>query len=267
MCSQPTARQIERWIPTTLKQIAGNKRLTAHLVARLNAEGQGPNLLIDGPSSTGKTAAILAFIRALQCGNRSGEVPVPCGVCMDCQNFDIHDNVEGLFADTSDRTQKFDKEPMQFYHVNCGEITEPDLRRLLLQIRSFCGTSMVYLDEVHRIIRGQRDHLLLKPMRELDAVWIASSVHIDQFDDMFLRRFACRISTELPSPQELADFIAVRCREWEIEVDERETIAHLVNLNQSSTHRCLQCLSVAALQSERRLTRELVETRAQNAVL
>lgn len=87
--SNITPGQIERCVPDNLTEIAGCEELKAVLVAQLRLNGQGPNILISGESGTGKTSAVKAFVRTLNCPNRSGDIPVPCGVCEDCKRLDV----------------------------------------------------------------------------------------------------------------------------------------------------------------------------------
>ena len=253
-----TPREIERWIPLTLTDVVGNNELKQRFIDRLRHEGEGPNILIGGSPGTGKTVTTLAYFATENCPYRQGVTPIRCGACNDCNLFDILDTTNGVFARLRDRATIM--EAVQFYHVNCGAITEEQLREIVQDIRGFQDHSIVYLDEVHRITRGHRDHLLLKPMRELNASWIASSAHVDQLDEMFMDRFAIHVSTELPEPQELAALLAERCVDWSIDVDAAETIIRLVEVSSCQTLRCIQALAQAAYRPERRLTRELVDS-------
>lgn len=259
-----TPREIERWIPFELTDIVGNYELKKRLINQLRLKGTGPNILIDGDPGTGKTVTTLAYFATENCPLRDGDTPTRCGVCDDCRLFDILDDTNGAFARLRDRANAM--EAVQFYHLNCGAISEARLREIVQEIRDFQDHSIVYLDEVHRLNRGQRDHLLLKPMRELNASWIASSAHVDQLDRMFKDRFAIHVSTELPEPQELAELLAERCHDWSIDVDAPETIVRLVEYCSCRTLRCIQGLAQAASCPERRLTRDFVDSLIRHSV-
>lgn len=223
--SNITPRQIERWVPDNLTEIVGCEKLKTELIAQLRLNGQGPNILISGKSGTGKTSAVKAFVKTLICPYQSGDIPVPCGKCRDCQNLDVRHPEEGIFATLSDRGLQ--GSPVHFHPVNCGSVTEGELKRVLKDRPEFSGTSIIHLDEVHRIVRRGMDQLLLKPLEELDCVFIASSVHTDELDPMFLRRFAVKVSTSAPTEKELAFFIVERCRAWSIEYDSLNTVEFL----------------------------------------
>lgn len=102
------------------------------------------------------------------------------------------------------------------------------------------------------------DQLLLKPLEELDCVFIASSVHTDELDPMFLRRFAAKVSTSAPTEKELAFFIAGRCRAWSIEYDSLSTVELLVDRSERNPARILTALARAASTEARTLTGNLV---------
>jgi len=90
------------------------------------------------------------------------------------------------------------------------------------------------------------EHLLLKPLEELDALWIASSAHPEELDGMFLRRFSAKLATTLPTQVELADFLAVRREEWEIGLDSHETLALLARRSRLVAARAISVLATAA---------------------
>jgi SpoVK/Ycf46/Vps4 family AAA+-type ATPase len=102
------------------------------------------------------------------------------------------------------------------------------------------------------------EHLLLKPLEELDALWIASSARPGDLDKMFLRRFSAKLSTSLPTQAELAEFLATRCDDWNIAVDSPDTFGLLARRSKLVTAKAIYCLAFAAGKSERALSRDMV---------
>lgn len=253
--SNLTPRQIERWVPDNLTEIVGCEELKAELIAQLRLSGQGPNILISGEPGSGKTSAVKAFVKTLNCPNRSGDIPIPCGVCEDCKRLDVRKPEEGIL--TVLNAFAIGKVPLHYHPVNCGRVSESELKALLDR-SDLAGQSLIHLDEVHRIVRRGMDQLLLKPLEELDCVFIASSVHTDELDPMFLRRFAVKVSTSAPTEKELAFFIAGRCRAWGIEYDNPGTIALLAQRSNENPARSLTVLSRAASTESRTLTVDLI---------
>jgi len=239
MSSQlPSPHEIDRWQPPSLQHIVGCDELKSVLYEFVRHSGQGPNLLISGESGTGKTASVHAFFRTLNCPQQTGEPPMPCGECPDCLNFDVRDPDEGLFAIVRPRVLRYDREPLHYQPVNCGAVTEAELRQVLQKSRDYEGHLFIYLDEVHRIVRRKMDHLLLKPLEELNAVWIASSARTDELDPMFVRRFPIRISSSLPNERELTEFLADRCHEWGIVPHDPETLLLLARRSRQVVSEC-----------------------------
>jgi SpoVK/Ycf46/Vps4 family AAA+-type ATPase len=102
------------------------------------------------------------------------------------------------------------------------------------------------------------DHLLLKPLEEMDALWIASTARPEELDPMFLRRFAAHVSTALPARAELVKFLVDRCHDWTITVDDHDTLELVARRSQCVTATAIAPVAIAAGKSGRLLSRELV---------
>jgi len=259
-----TAREIEQWIPRNLQQVTGCKALVQELELRIRAGADSPNLLVSGPPGTGKTSAIKTAIRTWKCHRRPTESLIPCEECSSCQTRDPRYPDVGLFAYMAGDAGEDGVDPFHFCPVDCSHETESSLKEILYDLRSYSGTIVVYLDEVHRLKRSKMEHLLLKPLEEMRVVWIASSAHADEMDPMFLRRFSSRIDTEYPSVEELVHFLAARCGEWSLRhggpASLADTLSLLAQKSQRNVSECLKVLARAALRVDRTLSQELVRT-------
>jgi|LSQX01.3.fsa_nt_gb replication-associated recombination protein RarA len=254
----PTPREIEMWVTPTLNHVIGCEGLRAHCHDLLRVAGFGPNTFVFGDPGTGKTACIKAYVRTLRCQKKEPDKWIPCGFCESCKEFDVRYSDEGLFATLRHRVLVDGADPLHYYPINCGKISESELRRIIDDVPQWTGLVLIWLDEVHRIVRRGMDHLLLKPLEELNAVWIASTAHPKELDRMFKRRFAAKVRTTLPTLTELVSFLKDRCDEWGIRPDSEETLQLAARRAKLVTADAIALLAVAAGRDGRLLDRELV---------
>lgn len=225
------------------------------LVEHLRAGGNGPNILITGETGSGKTSVVEAYARTLFCLHATEPLLGPCGQCDNCMTFDFEYGDYGLFA----RPIPLDGVITHFYHINCCNFSEPEILELTLDIsHSGNDRSIVFLDEIQELTERKRDRLLLKPIQELNAIWIGAGITTDVLYPPFVRRFAMRCRTGLPSGSELALFLLDRCQEWEISYDNADTFGLLAERSGQITAECISVLARAAGREGRRLDRELV---------
>ncbi len=78
-------------------------------------------------------------------------------------------------------------------------------------------------------MRRQLDQLLLKPLEEIDATWIATSTTTEGLSQAFLRRFPIKRVTALPTDQEKANFLARALRDRKVNVQNNEAISTLAS--------------------------------------
>ncbi len=244
----PTPREIEQWVPTGLNDFIACEQAKNTLAGHLVVKGEGSNILISGETGTGKTGLVEVFMRTLNCSRSTGPLNGPCGVCNDCHAFNFEHSDDGLFAHDRESVTIHGEDPRYFYHVNCVGFDAAALKNLRKEIE-FNGKyrSIVYLDEIQHLVTEKMDAMLLKPIRELNAIWIATGVNADNvLNQMLIRRFASRCSTSLPSEMELALFLAGRCKEWGIEIDAPETVALLAHRSHQITAECINVIARAA---------------------
>ena len=118
------------------------------------------------------------------------------------------------------------------------------------------------------------DDKLLKPLEDFPAIWIASSAYVkreDQEDEdakrvhealekMFQNRFTFRIQTSKPEIGKFVTWLAERCHEWDIRVEEPEdTLRLLAVRSHQIVGMALQVLNKAHKKRSKMLTKAMVE--------
>lgn len=268
-------KDIERWIPESWDQFAGNHELKEYfsdMIRCVRQEGHraGFNLLATGVSRSGKTSMITFGIKCLGCLNFDFNTMNPCGKCKCCTlNHHLYGN-DGWenIVDFLDEQEAPTPVRYHYHPIDCTRLTEADLESRLAKLRC-CNEDLrvIYLDEVHRLSRRFMDERLLKPLEDFPAIWIASSANVRRdveggptLDPMFLKRFSYRITTELPTLYDLVTWLAERCVEWNIYVEAQErTLARLAERCHQVPGMALQVLNKAHKRRTKTLTFEMVE--------
>ena len=255
----PNAHDIERWTPSGLHEVVGCCDLVATFSSFTLNDGLPPNTLIHGPYGTGKSAIVKAYLQTAYCPHRSGDPPRPCGKCEDCTSYDCRHDELGLNAILRSRVLDNEAEPLNVYSVNCGDVGVDRFREIYSNFSEFHGQFIVFLDECHRLERRSADEGLLIPLENANICWIGATAHPEKLEPALVRRFTVRQSTSLPEPQELANFLADRCRDFHIGVDDPSTLALLAELSHCRPSECIRVLAQAALKPDRTLTHQLVK--------
>jgi len=250
-------REIETWIPQSLSQIVGCRDVKLHFENMLRLGRRGQNTMVTGPSRTCKSATVKAYIRAEMCPHRDPQSLKPCGKCSTCIDLDIRKREEGLYAILRSRVMRDNLEPLFWYPINCGMITEAGLREVLEDIPDQEGRTIIHLDETHRLVRRHMDHLLLVPLDQYDVQWIATTAHPNELDPMFRNRFTAKLATTLPTEAELVAFLADRCGDWEINFECQDTLRIVARRSGLRPGIALGILANAAGHPDRKLTRDL----------
>lgn len=250
---------VERWIPTNWDQVIGNKALVEHLRGllwslRFGGARKGINTLVFGASRTGKTSTLKLFARCLLCKQLDSTTLNPCpAICDSCQNDAARFGEEGIEVQLAEG--RFHYKP-----VDCLRIAgADDLRNRINEMWEYEGHRVIHLDEVHRLANRGLDEHLLKPSEELNYLWLASAARIDKLDPTFLNRFSVKLGTELPVIEDLAEWLARRCLEWQIAWDDAETLWRLAQRASLVPGLALQPIARANIARQRVVTRTMVE--------
>jgi len=227
----PTPRQIQRWFPSCWSEIAGNSEVV-ETWKNFIANGLC-NALFTGPSRSGKTRATRLGIRALLCPNRTGLLS-PCGKCSACKATDEGRTVHaGVF-------RAMTGSEYSFYPVDCETVTADELDSLHTEVKFENETTVIYLDEVAALRRRRLEGRLLKVIDETKAIWISSAISLkrekgkrkgewtERLSKEMKGRFAIKVGTSLPHPDDFYTWIEGMARAWKIVILEPATTIPLM---------------------------------------
>lgn len=251
----PTPQQIRRWFPGCWSEIAGNSEVV-ETWKNFIANGLC-NALFTGPSRSGKTRSISLGIRALLCPNRTALLS-PCGKCAACKATDEGRTVHaGVFTAITGSEYAF-------YPVDCETVTADELDLLHSEVEVENETTIIYLDEVAALRRRRLEGRLLKVIDESEAIWIASAISLkrkkgkrkgewtEQLSKEMKGRFAIKVGTSLPHPDDLCTWIAERARAWKVQIiDPETTIPLMVKRSRCRVGYVVNMFAEAATRSDR----------------
>jgi len=255
-----SAREIERWSPTLWHEIAGNSDLINMFWDFI--VNSPCNTLVTGSKRTGKTRTIILGIMALVCVRRVNGVD-PCGKCDACRSVASGDSHMGLH-------QAIEGNKYCYIRKDCNKWTAQEIRNFREEISFNDVPTIVHLDEVAALGLDGRDELLVTAVDEWDCIWFASATTVKKKKKKGIRkckgltptlraRFTRKISTNLPTNEELTNWILQRCEEWKITVEQpKNTIPKLIKRSGSRVGHVKQPIVMAATKG-RLLTLEDVQ--------
>lgn len=258
---------LQRWSPGTWDQVIGNALLKRHLkklVATLRREygrtGKVPvagkmAMIITGQSRSGKTLLVKFLVRCLVCVDLDENLN-PCqGTCETCSQAPEISGLEGLYAAIGIPDGQL---PVNFRVVDCTKITTAaELKQELVETQASDGElTVVYFDEVHRLVKRGMDSMLLKEIEDKPILWVFSTAVPNELERMFLNRLV-KFETELPDATEMAGWLCDRCDEGRIRWT-KDAIKRLVAKSNRVPGLALQALALAAIDPDG-LTLDLVE--------
>jgi hypothetical protein len=256
----------QRWQTAKWSDIIGNAALKKSLRNLIRCVRQHGNrdpyaIFSYGVSRGGKTSTIQYAIKCMLCDTLDLNTLDACGHCQNCAtNVDLYGDFGwGSFIDPSTATGTSIR--FFFVPVDCARVTEAELEEILLKIQGNSGLLViVYLDEFHRLARRRMDEKILKAMDSYPVIWLASSAITDELDSMVMNRCDEKIEIELPTVDELTDFLAARCKDFGLWCpgDARATLTRLAKRAQRVPGLALPVLRKAGRTPNRALTMELV---------
>lgn len=129
--------------------------------------------------------------------------------------------------------------------------------------------TVVYLDEVAALRPRRFEGRLLKLIDESPAIWIASAITLkrkkgsrkgewkDRLSTEMKGRFAVKVGTSLPHPDDLHRWIEDRCQDWNITIHDSETtIPEMVERTQNRVGYVIHMLAFAASRDDRTLRKD-----------
>jgi DNA polymerase III gamma/tau subunit len=265
--SSKSCPDILRWQPSRWELFLGNNKIIKYfkrLVGQIRSDMQvggnqifnHPSFLLFGPSRSGKTALVKFFLRCVNCKMINYATLDPCdGSCSTCRDKPELFGQEGLFSIIAADSHQI---PIQTGIVDCAMIQTPaELRDKMSSFSYFNGISILYFDEVHRLVKRNMDEMLLKSVEDRSNLWIFSTANPRELDDMFLNRLL-KFETEFPTEKELESWLVCRCKEWGI-MCERDAICRVVQKSNLVVGKALHALALASLDSKNGLNMDLVE--------
>lgn len=247
-------------------QITGNRALKKSLQSLIrnvrfegNCERYG--IFAYGQSRAGKTSTIQYGIRCLLCDRLD---PVTFDACGECSNCRCNTQLYGDCGFVNFVTPEGASEPSFSYFfvpIDCSRITESELENVLCDLQGNSGRLVIiYLDEFHRLGRRRMDERLLTAMDKYDAIWLASSAITNEIDQMVMNRFDEQIEAELPKAEELATFLAERCKAAGVWCpgNPMETLTKLAKRARLIPGLALNVIRKACRSEDRTLTLEMV---------
>jgi hypothetical protein len=248
MTSGSTDRDIETARFSSWDDIVGNYYLKRHLHAMVKSiagpsKGQGVNTGITGGSRTGKTASAEFAIAAMLCRDVQKDTWTPCGKCELCLQNAARDHHVLLEV----YRWGGDERDLQFVPIDGNNATASDIDRALAWSAGQEGRWLYYIDEIQGLVRRNLDEALYKAVEQRRHItWIITTATTKGLDKMLWNRFT-EVSTELPSVQELALYLARRCRHYGITWDEDETILRLAVRSGQIVGKALKVLAMAKM--------------------
>ncbi len=246
-----TERDIETWTYSTWDEIVGNRRLKTRLQRMVQAiagpsRGRGINTLVLGPSRSGKTSTIEFALKAMMCWHLDFERLVPCGECRTCVEQDGRYKMVDLdLVRWGGQDQN-----LCFVPIDGNRITADDLDKEVREAAGRCQYRWIYyIDEIQGLVRRHLDHALFKAVEQYKHVtWIVSTATTQGLDQMFRNRFT-EVTTELPTVDELAVFLARRCRHQAVNLrwDSAQTLLRLAERCKRVPGLALKCLAQAKM--------------------
>jgi len=213
-------------------------------------------LMLAGQSRSGKTSIVKKFVLCLACQQYDEATGETCnGCCKACAEFPEKSGQHGL---DSYRLTTDERTPVHLIMADATLFLTPqEVQKFIIQHSDYDGIRIVFIDEVHRLADKSMESMFLKAVEERSFFWIFATARPEQLDSMFLNRLI-KLETELPTEEELGDFLVDRCLNWGINF-EPEAILRTVEKSNLITGTALQALALAAVDPEEGLTLELVE--------
>jgi hypothetical protein len=263
--------------PKCWDEILGNRALKKFLqdmIWSIRERGvlTGIRGMVTGPSRSGKTETIRYAAKCVRCEHLDYDTLDACGVCKRCTN--LRENQHGTQTCNECVTIRQNPGPngcfLQYYAIDCAsQNVETEVKKLVHGVvgNNPRGINIFTLDEVHHLTRRGLDHLLLKPLEDRQAIWLASTAYLEKsevrkvstLEKMFQNRFTL-LRTETPSETELTRSLVQRCGSLAINCsDPEQVMRRLTQRSNRIVGRAMQVLARAFNSRERELTIEMVE--------
>lgn len=225
----------------------------------LKHPGVPPKLSLLGPPGSGKSTIVNGAVRLIACESPLGHRP--CGGCVGCEAFSETGGKAtfGLHADT---LYQRCKRPIDFLQINCRSTTIEKIRKQILQVQGrLSSLRIIHLEEAASLYKGRLDETITDLMDDPELAtcrWIATAVTDAELDEQFRRRWAVKVRTTPPHPDQLAEDLARSCRRLSIGIDHPSTWRLLADQSWCVVGQARSLLSMAMINDPPTLTQQMV---------
>jgi hypothetical protein len=241
--------EILQWVPETWEGFHANESAISKLTMTVDdvmVGKPGHNLLLTGDNGTGREALIVHAARSLLC--YEPQKSDPCGKCPNCQ--------WGFGSETEFGTAEKEGE-INFMQIDCRRLASGKLEFEASKVLAFPGRLIVYLCGLD-CLKNSVVNELLEIMEDKRFLWLAKATRAGDVNPELLKLFAVEQTTK-PTRDQLARFLASRCRDWGIKVDSAQVLVRLAHRSGQVTGEALKVLAQAAECEDRTLTTKMVE--------
>jgi DNA polymerase-3 subunit gamma/tau len=179
----------EKYRPKAFSEVVGNGRVIKQLTNLIKSGATYGNILLHGPTGSGKTTLARILVKAVLCRNFGGDV---CGVCNWCSSFDRN------FPKGSD-----------YFHHDCSKMAGKELdevlRTLPFRIFSETGRQIHIFDEFGRTKEPLQEKFLV-PMevyKDMDILLIFCLIDLTNI----IQPFRDRVDVFKMKPPEIDELI------------------------------------------------------------
>lgn len=245
---QASCSEILGWLPPSPGFLIGNLAIKKVLLELLTYRSKPMPTCFIGKTGTGKTESVFALVQSLACPFATAPKWQACQTCPDCKTLDLSTQSED-FAFLSEVDTVTD------WRLDSTSVNKAALKKLEEDLDVFRGYKVVYLDEVHRLRKGQLEKYALAIIKQKrsSVFWLASTTHSAEMSKDFRKTFRL-VATYSLTEKEVLAFIEKRCKEFKIGFDDRATLTRMAEEIVAIPSLCQVILAEASLDNSRLVT-------------
>lgn len=218
-----------------------------------------PKLFLQGPPGSGKSTIVNGAIRLTACEALRGH-----RACDSCPGCEAYSETGGRTATSllADSYYKRCKKTIDLLVINCRSTTIEKIRKQISSLRRRSASlRIIHLEEAASLYKGRLDETITDLMDDPDLAtcrWIATAVTDGELDEQFRRRWAVKVHTTAPEPEDLAENLARLCRRHGIKIDHPDTWRLLAEHSWCVVGQARSLLAVALVNDPPSLTDRMV---------
>lgn len=250
---QASCSEILGWVPPSHDFLIGNQAIKRVLLEFLTYRSKPKPTCFIGKTGTGKTASVFALVQSLSCPRAAAPKWQACQTCTACKKLNLSTNSED-FAFLSE------VDTVTYWRLDCTSVNKAALKKLEEDLDVFLGYKVVYLDEVHRLRKGQLEKYALAIINQnrSSVFWLASTANSTELSKDFRKTFRL-LETYSPTEKEMLNFIVKRCKEFNIGFDNKATLRRMAQKIVDTPSLFQVILAEASLGNSRLVTSALLD--------